>query len=111
MLDPFVSAPLFSLFCASNIWIAVLKTMLCFSIRSVSADTVVLFMPLFLICLLFIFILFLRTGSVSLPLRHVCANDRAQGRGSNQPRLKKKNSYSRVAWSRLLTSFVSLKQN
>jgi hypothetical protein len=44
-----------------------LKTMFFCSIRSVSADTVVLFMPLFLICLLFIFILFLRTGSASLP--------------------------------------------
>jgi hypothetical protein len=81
MLDPFVSAPLFSLFCALNIGSLHLKTMFFCSIRSVSADTVVLFMPLFLICLLFIFILFLRTGSASLPLRHVCANDLNQRRG------------------------------
>src|SRR4030066_451516 len=74
MLDPFVSAPLFSLFCALNTGSLHLKLRSFISIRSVSADTVVLFMPLFLICLLFIFILFLRTGSASLPLRHVCAN-------------------------------------
>jgi len=74
MLDPFVSAPLFSLFCALNSGSLHLKLRSLISIRSVSADTVVLFMPLFLIYLLFIFILFLRTGSASLPLRHVCAN-------------------------------------
>jgi hypothetical protein len=64
----------FSLFCALNTGSLHLKLRSFISIRSVSADTVVLLMPLFLICLLFIFILFLRTGSASLPLRHVCAN-------------------------------------
>jgi hypothetical protein len=64
----------FSFFCALNTGSLHLKLRSFISIRSVSADTVVLFMPLFLICLLFIFILFLRTGSASLPLRHVCAN-------------------------------------
>jgi hypothetical protein len=55
VLDPFVSAPLFSLFCASNTGSLHFKLRSVFSIRRVSADTVVLFMPLFLICLLFVF--------------------------------------------------------
>jgi hypothetical protein len=57
----------FSLSCALNTGSLHLKLRSFISIRSVSADTVVLFMPLFLICLLFIFILFLRTGGASPP--------------------------------------------
>jgi len=62
-------ARLYFLFCALNTGSLHLKLRSFISIRSVSADTVVLFMPLFLICLLFIFILFLRTGKRSDALR------------------------------------------
>jgi hypothetical protein len=94
MLDPFVSAPLFFLFCALNTGSLHLKLRSFISIRSVSADTVVLFMPLFLICLLFIFILFLRTGNTSLPLRHVCANANRQPTPPQTLECKRKKGYS-----------------
>ncbi len=95
----------FSLFCALNTGALHLKLRSFISIRSVSADTVVFINSFFVnemfdeiimfyityllpfyLCLYLFLRLFLRTGSASLPLRYVCDNDQAKGRGGLMPR-------------------------
>ena len=65
------------------------------------AQTLLFYLCLyFLFVFYFIFILFLRTGSASLPLRHVCDNDHANQR-AHRPKVKTKSRLLRVWLSRL----------